>query len=277
MSNRNLVELGQGVFAWIHPEPSFGHSNVGLVIDGDGLTVIDTTATPAQGLAVRHAIEALTAELELPIKRVVLSSSRVAFSGGGSAFWHAAFYGTEEASDQLDAPANREALGRLLPQFAADYDESFATRPITHTVSEPAWLTGAAYGLPLPGEGADNLLVLVEGAGVLFAGALASFGVTPLAFDGDPAVWAHSLQQVVELAPTIVPGHGPPGGVGDVEALIGYLQACVAANGDPTRMPAGPWDTWTDRRFDTVNVERAALLARGDPTIPPAMFQLLGL
>ena len=63
----NLVELGQGVFAWTHESPSYGNSNVGLVIDADGLTVIDTTATPDRGAAVRTAIENLTAELELPI------------------------------------------------------------------------------------------------------------------------------------------------------------------------------------------------------------------
>ena len=45
----------------------------------------------------------------------------------------------------------------------------------------------------LPGEGPANLAVVVAGAGVVFAGALASFGVTPLGHDGDPAAWATSL------------------------------------------------------------------------------------
>lgn len=273
----NLIELGQGVFAWTHPAPQFGDSNVGLVIDEDGLTVIDTTATPQQGAAVRHAIEGLTAELALPIKRVVLSSSRVAFSGGGAAFWQAAFYGTEAASDQLDTPADPETFRRLLPRFARAYDDDFTTRPITHTVAEPAWLTGAAYGIPLPGEGPANLAVLVEGAGVVFAGALASFGVTPLAYDGDPLAWIESLTHLLELADTIVPGHGPPGGKADADELVGYLSACVEASGDPSRLAAGPWDGWADRRFDAVNVERAHRMGAGDSSIPAAMYDLLGL
>ncbi|MEL7156466.1 MAG: hypothetical protein AAFN30_07695, partial [Actinomycetota bacterium] len=236
MTDRHLAELGQGVFALVHPAPAFGASNVGLVIDGDGLTVIDTTATPEEGAAVRTAVLTLTAELGLPIKRVTLSSSRIAFCGGGAPFWQAAFYGSETTSDQLDLDPNPDAFRRLLPQRARCYPDDFTTRPVTHTVDEPTWLTGAAFGLPLPGESAANLAVQVEGANVIFAGALASFGVTPLAFDGDPVLWIESLEALAGLGDTIVPGHGQIGGRADIADLVGYLTACVEAAGDPARL-----------------------------------------
>ncbi len=271
-----LVELGRGVFAFVDPEPRFGYSNVGLVIDGDGLTVIDTTATPERGYRVRQEILALTAELDLPIKRVVLTSSRVPFSGGGQPFWAAGFYGTEATSDQLDAPPNPLAFRRLLPDFADSYFDEYKTRPITHTVTEQAWLTPSSLAVPLGGEAAQNLVLSVEGADVVFAGALACFGVTPLLYDGDPTMWIESLGRLLELGSTIVPGHGPPGGAADVNDLIGYLQACIDADGDPARLASGPWDNWTDRRFDSVNVERAANRARGIDDVPQAMFALLG-
>lgn len=273
----HLLEIGQGVFAWIHPAPEFGDSNVGLVIDEDGLTVVDTTSTPRQAAVVRHGIESLTAELALPIKRVVLSSSRLPFSGGSKAFWQAGFYGTETASDQLDAPPNPVAFRRLLPKYQEEYPDDFTTRPITHTVDEPAWLTGAAYGLPLPGEAAANLAIRLDEANVVFAGALASFGVTPLAYDGNLESWIDSLEQLSTIADTIVPGHGPAGGAADVADLIGYLTACLDARGDISAIPSGPWDEWSDRRFDPVNVERAARLTHGDTSIPESMFELLGL
>jgi cyclase len=271
------VELGTGVFAFCDPVSRFGSSNVGLVIDADGLTVIDTTATPAAGAAVSDTIHALTAELGLPTRRVVLTSSRVAFCGGSTAFRKAAFYGSDATSEQLDAPPHPDALRRLLPHLAPAYGNDFTTRAVTHTVSEPAWLSGAAQGLPLPGESAANLVVQVPGADVVFAGALASFGVTPLAYDGDLLHWIDSLQELRSLASTIVPGHGPVGGAVDLDHLTAYLVACVDADGDPAGIPPGPWDTWSDRRFDTVNVERAARLATGDDSIPDTMFELLGL
>lgn len=270
------VELGQGVFAWIDPEPGFGRSNLGLVIDADGLTVIDTTATRVRGAEARAAMEALTADLGLPIKRVLLTSSRVAFTGGGTAFWPAAYYGTDPVSDQLDEPANPEVFRRLLPDLAPAYDDEFVTRPVTHTVSERAWLTPAVELVCLPGEGPANLVAVVPGAGVVFAGALASFGVTPLAFDGDPLAWAASLDALAGLGTTIVPGHGPPGGAADLADQAAYLRAC-AGTAPGVALPPGPWDRWADRRFDPVNQERAAMLAAGDPSVPRAMLELLDL
>lgn len=275
--NLNLVELDRGVFAYIDPTNRFGYSNVGLVIDADGLTIFDTTATPATGYRVRQSILKLTAELELPIKRVVLSSSRIPFSGGGQPFWAAAFFGSDVTSDQLDSPPNPLAFRRLLPDFADSYFDEFTTRPITHTVSEEAWLTSASHVVPLEGESGANLALRLEASGVVFAGALASFGVTPLAYDANPTAWIESLDRLLAMGSTIVPGHGMPGGAADVADLVGYLTSCIEANGDPGRIAAGPWDGWADRRFDAVNVERAAMLARGIDDVPQAMFTLLGL
>ncbi|MFV0526082.1 MAG: hypothetical protein ACK5RL_16470 [Acidimicrobiales bacterium] len=272
----NLVELARGVFAWIDPVVGYGHSNVGLVIDHDGLTVIDTTATPAGGAAVRRAILELTGELELPIRRVTVSSSRVAFSGGTSSFWPAAYYGTEATSGELDLATDPEPFRLLLPDLADAYHDEFTTSEITHVVDEPAWLSAAAHATPLPGEAGGNLVVGAPDAGVVYAGALASVGVTPLCHAGDPRAWLGSIEALAALGSTVVPGHGPPGGHGDLAELAGYLAACCDAGGDPLAIPPGPWDTWTDRRFDLVNVERADRLARGDDRTPTAMFRLLG-
>ena len=58
--------------------------------------------------------------------------------------------------------------------------------------------------------------------------------------------------------------------------LQGYLRACVAVRGDVSAIPPGPWDTWIDRDRDAINVERAALLARGDDVLPPSMLKAIG-
>ena len=112
---------------------------------------------------------------------------------------------------------------------------------------------------------------------MLLAGAMACFGVTPNAFDGDPLAWADALGELGDLAPVIVPGVGPVGGPDDVLALQAYLYACADAEGDPSKIPTGPWDAWPDRHLDEVNVERAAMLAAGDDGVPPSMLRLLGL
>jgi cyclase len=116
------------------------------------------------------------------------------------------------------------------------------------------------------------VIVLVPDVDVCFAGDLCFFGVTPLAFQGHPAVWADMLDAVAELADTLVPGHGPVGGEAEVRELQAYLRACVDG-----QIPPGPWDAWLERERDVINIERAAMLARGDDEIPHSMLRAMGL
>jgi cyclase len=263
--------LAQGVYAWLQPPGGIGRANAGVVVDQDGLTVIDTLMVPSQWQPFAAAVAALGH----PVRRVVLTSGQIEFAGGSSAFRLAAVYGTPVTSMHLDQPANLDAYRRFMPAFAAEF-EGLETRPVTHEVDAPVLLTAAAELIPTAGHTPANLMVRVPAADVLFAGGMCSFGVTPLAFQGDPARWAAALEAVVGLAATIVPGHGPVGGPDQVRTLQAYLRACVEADGDPRRIPPGPWDGWEDRELDAINVERAALLARGDDRVPPSMLKAIG-
>ena len=65
---------------------------------------------------------------------------------------------------------------------------------------------------------------------------MCAFGVTPLGFQADMAAWADALDTLADLAPVIIPGHGPVGGEREVRECQGYLRACLAANGDPAAL-----------------------------------------
>ncbi len=272
----NTIELGPGVYGFTHPDPAFGNSNSGLIIDSDGLTIIDSTATPKQAEAVFDEIKRITEPLTTRLKRVVLSSSRIPFSGGSSVYWQAAFYGSQATSEQLDLPSNPEAFRRLLPAYAEHYHDRYDTRPITHLVTEPSPISAAGYGLTLSGESTTNVATYVESVDTVFAGALGSFGVVPLAYDGDLLAWANSLDQIAELAKTVIPGHGPVGGAADLTDQANYLRACVEADGDESSLRPGPWNEWANQEFHPINIERAARLQRGDTSVPDSMFALLG-
>jgi cyclase len=268
-----LVPLAAGVSAWLASGTGHGATNAGVVVDEDGVTVVDTLMVPSEWEPFGVAVDAIGR----PIRRVVLTSSNVEFAGGTSRFRLAAIYGRSQASTHLDQPADPELFRRLHPRYAGEFADDFRTRPVSHVVDAAVQLTPAVTLYPMSGQQEENLVAVVPGAAIAFAGAMASFGVTPNAGQGDPARWADELLRLVELAPVIVPGHGPIGGAEEVADLEAYLRATVAAEGDPSRVGDGPWRRWTDREWDEVNVERAALLAEGRDEPPAALLRRLGL
>ena len=112
---------------------------------------------------------------------------------------------------------------------------------------------------------------------MVFAGAVANFGVVPMAGLGNPAAWADALDTLMGWGEIFVPGHGSIGGREDVETLQAYLRAVVAAEGDPGALPDGPWRDWPGQHYHRVNIDRAAALATGDTTPQPSLLQVMGL
>ena len=120
--------------------------------------------------------------------------------------------------------------------FAEEFDDlaEIGTRPVSHVVDDAAQLTPRIELLPASGHTAGDVMALVADCDVLFAGDLCFFGVTPLAFQGDPATWADVLDAVADLADVIVPGHGPVGGAGRGPGPAG-LPALLRRGLDPAR------------------------------------------
>jgi cyclase len=271
LPGRTLHELAEGVWVWLQPGGETGVSNAGVVADDDGLTVVDTLMVRSQW----EPFAAAVAALDRPVKRVVLTHAHVDHVGGTAKFRNAAVYATPVTSDLLEGTMPVEAYKSFMPAFADEFDDlaELGTRPVSHLVDGAAQLTPRVELLPAAGHTPGDLMVLVADVDVLFAGDLCFFGVTPLAFQGDPDTWAAMLDVVTELAEVIVPGHGPVGGEPEVRALQSYLRHCVQG-----AIPPGPWDAWPEReQRDPINIERAALLRDGRDEIPPSMVKAIGL
>ena len=267
-----LTEVAPGVALW-QGDGGPGDPNACVLIDDDGLTVVDALISPTQA----EPLVAVCDQIGLPVRRLVCTSSHIEHTGGSSRFPLAAVYGTPQISAHLDQPPNIDGCRRLFPTHAAEFDAELTTRPVSHVVSEPAWISATAVVVPLAGELAQNLAVQIPEQGVVACGALASFGTTPLLFDGDPAAWIASLDVIAGYGSIFVPGHGPVGDLDDLRALQAYLQACIDARGEVGALGSGPWTDWAGRDYDAINVERAAMLAAGDHGPPPSMLARLGL
>lgn len=266
-----LHEIADQVWVWLQPDGESGVSNAGVIADEDGLTVVDTLMVRSQWSPFAAAVAALGK----PVKRVLLTHAHIDHVGGTSAFRNAMVLGSSTTSDLLDQPMPVDAYKAFMPAFSEGFDELavLGTRPVSHIIDEPAQLTPRIEVLPARGHTDGDLMVLVADADALFAGDLCFFGVTPLAFQGDPRAWADVLTVVGELAETIVPGHGPIGTDADVTALRDYLLHCVRG-----AIPPGPWDGWIERtERDPINIEKAAMLRLGDDGMPPSMLRAIGL
>jgi cyclase len=273
---RTLHPLADGVYVWLQPGGESGVSNAGVIVDDDGISIVDTLMVRSQWEPFAAAVK----ELDLPVRRLILTHGHIDHVGGTKAFPHAGVYASPQTSAVLDEAMPVDAYKRFMPAFDDEFDDlaELGTRPATHEIDDAASLTTRIEVLPASGHTDGDVIVLVPDADVCFAGDLCFFGVTPLAFQGDPATWAAMLDAIVGLADTIVPGHGPVGGEQEVRELQGYLRACVDADGDPSAIPSGPWDSWLERDRDAINVERAVQIAEGRRSdMPVAMLKAIGL
>jgi cyclase len=265
-----LEELADGVWVWLQPGGETGVSNAGVIADDDGLTIVDTLMVRSQW----EPFAAAVAKLGAPVRRTLLTHAHIDHVGGTKAFPNSSVLGSPQTSKLLDGEMPVAAYKAFMPAFTDEFDElaELGTRAVTHIVTDSAQLTPRIEVLPATGHTEGDLMALVADVDVLFAGDLCFFGVAPLAFQGDPAMWADVLDAVADLAEVIVPGHGPVGGEREVRELQQYLRYCCEG-----AIPAGPWDSWPERaQRDAINIERAELIREGRDEMPPAMLRALG-
>ena len=188
-------------------------SNAGFVVTPAGVVVVDSLGSPALAEELIAAIRQVTAQ---PIRYVIVTH------------YHADHVYGLQAFKALGATiiARRAGLAYLNSdtaqlRLAASREELFPWID-EHTRLVPAdrWLE-ADTALELGGEvfhihrvgpahTPEDLVVLAEHAGVMFAGDLVFRGRIPFVGQADSRQWIDSLARLIEFKPGIVvPGHGP--------------------------------------------------------------------
>ena len=212
-----VSEVAQGVFVHQGPHEDFtpanggGIANLGFVIGGHSVAVIDSGGSRAEGERLLAAIRARTG---LPVSHVILTHVHPDHVLGTSAFIGA---GAEVVGHANLAAALAQSgpiyLANLRRLVGAGMDGTSIVPP-TQAVTDAATIDLGGRVLELrawpTAHTATDLTVLDRTTGTLFAGDLLFMERLPVV-DGSLLGWLRVMDELQALPATrVVPGHGPP-------------------------------------------------------------------
>jgi cyclase len=215
-----LIEIADGVHAFLQPDGGWCLNNAGLVEAPGGPVLIDTAATEERARNLR-ALAAGVADV--PPRVVVNTHSHGDHIFGNFVFPEALVVGHERTRDEAEEAGLH--LTGLWPEVA--WGEVRLVLPqVTFTGTMTLRLGGDGIELHSfgPAHSGQDTVAWLPGQRVLFAGDLVMSGVTPFVLTGSVAGLRSALTELRRFgAETIVPGHGPVGGPELLDGVERYL------------------------------------------------------
>ncbi len=217
-----LVEVADGVHAYIQRPGGWCLSNAGVVLGPDGAVVVDTLATEPRARELRATVERLATG---PGRTVVNTHHHGDHTFGNQVFGPAATVVAHERARQEMAETGL-ALTGLWPDV--DWGEIELRLP---TITFPDRLTlhvgeRAAEVLHVgPAHTTNDVVVWLPDDRVLFAGDVVLSGCTPFNLMGSIAGALLAVERLRALgATTVVCGHGPVAGPEVFDETAAYLR-----------------------------------------------------
>jgi cyclase len=274
-----LTEIADGVFAHVQPDGGWCLNNAGLVVGADGHGVlVDTAATERRA---RHLRAEVLRVAPAPPRTLVTTHFH-----GDHTFGHR-FFPEALVVAHADARTEMAAAGLGLTALWPDvpWGDIGPTLPhltyrealTLHLGEDRAELIHLGPAAHTTGDTA----VWLPRQRVLFAGDVLMNGVTPFCLMGSVSGSLTALRRLRALDPvTVVPGHGPVGGPGLIDANEEYFHRLVqqarqgaAAGLTPLQLAReqgpGPYADLRDAERLVPNLHRAyAELAGAAPGAP---------
>lgn len=222
-------QIAEGTYLLLGQNAHFNFRNGGnivntaFIVTRAGVVVIDTGPSRAYGEQLRAAIAEVTSQ---PIVKVFITHMHPDHFLGNQAFEDlpiAALAGTQEVIKRLGETFN-DNMYRLVGSWMKGTRVVVPTETIRPGRQE---IGGHSLRLiALQGHTGDDLALLDETTGVLFAGDLVFHGRTPTTPHAELSAWQESLLRLAELDyRLLVPGHGVPvPGVTAIEQTADYLE-----------------------------------------------------
>ena len=263
-----LIEVGDGVFAYIQPDGSWYINNTGFVVGRSGVISVDACSTERR---TRAYLDRIASVSPAPVTMLVNTHHHGDHTYGNSLFGGAVIIGHENCRTAMIATG---LLGNTGIWEPVDWgDLTLAPPVLTFTDRIRLWSDDCPLDVSFVGQAAhttNDSLVWLPVQEVLFCGDLLFNGGTPFLLMGSVRGAIDVLTNVVAPIParTIVPGHGPPCDHQLTGTMTGYLEfvLATAANGiaaglSPLELARetdlGEYAGWLDRERIVGNLHRA--------------------
>jgi cyclase len=222
-----LIEVADGVFAYVQAGGGLCVANAGLIVGPDSCIAIDSLFAPSMTRAFRDAIRRVT---DKPVRTLINTHHHVDHTMGNALFPEAQIIAHANARREQERVGKGvlRLLRSRIPELVAE-TESNELRFADMTFDGEFTLQAGDRELHLlhlgPAHTIGDVLVLLPDDRLLFAGDVAFSYVTPLALEGHVGGWLQRCDEIDALDfETLVPGHGPVGGKADLGEMRGYLQ-----------------------------------------------------
>jgi len=234
--SKGLHEVGDGCFAWLEPDGSWGWSNAGLVT-GDGVSIlVDTLFDVPLTRNMLDGMQKVTATH--PITTVFNTHSNGDHWFGNQLLADREIIASAAALAEMpDAGPERLVALRELPGAVGDFARAIFSpfdwsdcRPPMPNRSFEGQLDLDIGGTEVqliqlgPAHTAGDTIAWVPSTKTLYAGDLLFIGGTPIIWAGPLSNWVAACDHMLALDPEyVVPGHGPVTDKGGIQVVRDYL------------------------------------------------------
>jgi glyoxylase-like metal-dependent hydrolase (beta-lactamase superfamily II) len=239
--DRGLHDLGNGVFAYLQPDGSWGWSNAGLTVDGEDALLVDTLFDLHLTRRMLEQMRSADRRAE-SIDTIVITHANPDHTNGNSLLPEAHVIASQRAADEMahddpamlagimrQAKANADPVSRYLVDCfgAFDFEGIPKTVPDQPFVGQRSLQVGRKrielIELGSAHTGGDIVIHSPDDR-VLYTGDLLFIGGHPIMWAGPIGNWIAACDRLLALdVQYVVPGHGPITDERGIRAVRDYL------------------------------------------------------
>jgi glyoxylase-like metal-dependent hydrolase (beta-lactamase superfamily II) len=222
-----LVEISEGVYAWLAPNGSWGMSNAGLISDGEESMIVDTMFDLSLTRSMLDSMAAVVPKTRSNVDILLNTHANGDHCHGNELVpTNRIIASAETAAEMGELPpsvlytmvesfrGDLSALGRYIQYAFGSFDFSNITmRMPTETFTKEMSVVVGDLEIKLfevgPAHTKGDVIAYIPAREVVFTGDILFFQETPIMWAGPVDNWIKACDLIGSFNAVTIPGHGP--------------------------------------------------------------------